>query len=169
MVLVGRVVRGGRDIREPLADLACALVIPGALMVDGARAGAGAAAKAWGWLRRKAGCVLRAMADVIDPRSAPVPCYELGSDPERVQAPDPIILPMPEPMLSAAQVTAARAPRKRVPLPAHQAEAIRRAIAEHGSIRAAARALGIPESTLRSRAKAAGIELPTRRGKPRQK
>ena len=38
-------------------------------------------------------------------------------------------------------------------------------LAEHGSIRAAARALGVGETTLRGRLKRYGIEAPSKRGR----
>jgi hypothetical protein len=48
-----------------------------------------------------------------------------------------------------------------------EADVIRRALAEHGSVRAAARQLGIAESTLRGRCRKLGIATPRAR-KPRQ-
>jgi transcriptional regulator of acetoin/glycerol metabolism len=44
-------------------------------------------------------------------------------------------------------------------------ERLAAALAERGSIRAAAQALGVAESTLRGRLKRHGIEAPSRRGR----
>jgi hypothetical protein len=75
-----------------------------------------------------------------------------------VDEPEP--LPEPEPMPSAAQVTQPAAAAE-----PDGADAIRAALAEHGSIRAAARALGMAESSLRSKAKRLGISTGKAKGK----
>src|SRR5262249_2782952 len=106
MVLVRRTGWGAKNVGEPLLDLASGLALPAAVGVDGGRAAGRGAARVWGWLRVRAACALRAVADVLDPRPVPVPCHELGADPV------PVAVPVPLPMPSAAQTTAAPA-RKR--------------------------------------------------------
>jgi hypothetical protein len=77
--------------------------------------------------------------------------------------PEPVVLPM----RAAAQAVDVPAPvAQAVPESAPATgEALAAALAEHGTVRAAARALGVAESTFRSRAKRAGVVLPGR--KPR--
>jgi transcriptional regulator with PAS, ATPase and Fis domain len=68
---------------------------------------------------------------------------------------------------SAAQVTDGSGPEVQLDAPtvdaAVEADVIRRALAEHGSVRAAARQLGIAESTLRGRCRKLGIATPRAR------
>jgi hypothetical protein len=108
-----------------------------------------------------------------DATRAPEPAAEPPVVPEPAEAsvaylpltgtadePGPEPLPKPVPMASAAQVTGpAAADDERGRIVA--------ALAEHGSVRAAAKALGMPESTLRARCKRLGI--PTGRGKAKGK
>jgi len=99
---------------------------------------------------------LRRAAVVIDPwhqaeeETAPEPACE----PVVPAAPVPVLMP------AAAQVTV-EAPART----AGERERLAAALAEHGSIRAAARALGVGESTLRGRLKWYGIEAPSGRGR----
>jgi DNA-binding NtrC family response regulator len=79
----------------------------------------------------------------------------------------PAVEAVPVPMPAAAQVTdeapAVEAPDRGAD---DERERIAAALAEHGGIRAAARALRIGESTLRGRLKRHGIEAPrSRRGR----
>jgi hypothetical protein len=83
---------------------------------------------------------------------------------------EPGPLPEPLPMPSAARETEPAAPAD--PAAADErdeADGIRAALAEHGSLRAAARALGMPESTLRTKCKRLGIGTPRGRGKGKGK
>src|SRR5262252_6782461 len=96
MVMVSRCLSGGKAIGAPLANLACGVLVPAAVVVDGARAAVAGASRVGTWLRKKAASVLRAVAQTLDPlpvakspvSPAPVPCFELGADP----APEPVIL-----------------------------------------------------------------------------
>jgi Bacterial regulatory protein, Fis family len=99
---------------------------------------------------------LRQVAAVIGPRPTAepnlLPAIETTIAPESLPQAEPV----PCLMASAAQVT--------FEAPAHaddERERLAATLAEHGSIRAAARVLGLGESTLRGRLKRHGIEAPT--------
>jgi hypothetical protein len=105
---------------------------------------------------------LRQAADRIDPRpqagpeAQAAPAVEADVDPSAVGEPVAVLMP------AAAQVTV-EAPDQGS---ADGRGRLTAALAEHGSIRAAARALAIGESTLRCRLRRHGIEAPrSRRGR----
>ena len=167
--MVRGVLAGQTDGVTGLAALAVspavALVEAGAAAVDAVRSGLRG-------LRHKLAVGLRRLADRIE---APAPVARLVvPDPrtgsvmyadEALPAPvvevvpeAPVILPVAVPMPSAAQVTR---PESWEDI----AAPLVKAVEEHGGVRAAARALGIAESTLRSRVKRAGLTLPGRKAK----
>lgn len=141
--------------------LATVPVVPAVALAECGVAAVRAVGRAAGWLRRGVAAGLRALAEVIDPAPSVLPPveYVYVELPASVEAPSfvedeaPVILPMP----SAAQATAETVERAQVETP----EA--RALAECGGVRAAARALGVAESTLRGRLKKQGVTLPKRR------
>ncbi len=91
--------------------------------------------------------------------------------PEPVPVPEPLPLPLPVPvaMPAAAQITTEEPPAAAHSTTADEADTLRAALAEHGSIRGAAKALGMADSTLRGRLKRLGIEAPTAKGKQGRK
>jgi hypothetical protein len=117
---------------------------------------------------------LRQAAGIIDPSPLatteaqatyePLPAVEATVDPPAT--PEPVSVPVPLVMLAAAQVTVegpaveARAPTE--PGTDEERERLAAVLTAHGTIRGAARALGVGESTLRSRLKRHGVEAPTR-------
>jgi hypothetical protein len=188
--LIGGVVRGDLDGVTGLAALGAA---PAALVLDVGLAVAGAVraeAAAWtarlrqgvSWLRRAAAGALRAVAKVLDPLPVQVPAVEVRDvvwpvlyrvELPVVEVPTPVeaapVLAMP----SAAQVTAEEAPVavEEAPAPAAEygpvtcREEAEEALARWDTVRAAARACGIAESTLRSRCRKWGVPLPGRKAK----
>jgi hypothetical protein len=174
--LVASVLSGERDGVEGLAVLAAAPAVAlgeGAVLTvrETVRAAGSGARRALGWLRRTAARALRAAAEVLDPAdTAPVAegrRYDLvtlrrDTAPAVPLVPDvPVVLPM----RAAAQVT------EDVEAPALPVEVFgwtwdyAALLAEHGTVRAAARATGIAESTFRSRCKRLGVAVPGRKGK----
>jgi hypothetical protein len=130
------------------------------------------------WARRQAAEALRQTAELLDA----LPVAALAEDDDQAEAPDvlpmPIVLPMPSvpavPMPAAAQVTV-EAPAVEAPARGRATDddrarpdpldggAIAWALLQHGSIRAAARALSVPESTLRVQCRKAGVRSPRAR------
>jgi transcriptional regulator with GAF, ATPase, and Fis domain len=118
---------------------------------------------------------LRLAADHIDPR--PMAVAEARTAPESLPAAEATVGPtaasepvaQAEPASVAVPVLMPAAARVTVEAPAgrdDERERLAAALAAHGSIRAAARALGIGESTLRGRLKRHGIEATkSRRGR----
>jgi hypothetical protein len=162
--LVASVLSGERDGVEGLAVLAAAPALAlgeGAVLTvrETVRAAGSGARRALGWLRRTAARALRAAAEVLDPapvaeaRTFPLATVRQEAAPAVPLVPDaPVVLAMP----AAAQVTAP---------PADGAPALQDALAQHSTVRAAARALGIAESTFRGRCRKAGVPLPGRKAK----
>ncbi len=117
---------------------------------------------------------LRHVAAVIDPRpvavpeapaaSEPLPAVEATIKPPAASEPacEPVAQARPAPVLmpSAAQLTVEGPGQSE-----GERERLAGALAEHGSIRAAARALGVGESTLRGWLKRHRIEAPSKRGR----
>lgn len=134
-------------------------VVPAAALADGVAEVGRAVAKGVRWLRQTAALVLREAAEVLDPSPvARLRVYPVAG----VAPPPPVAMPVkaPAPVLviaSAAQVTA----EAEGPAPVDLAAVL----AEHGSVRAAARAVGVAESTFRGRCRKAGVQLPGRRAK----
>ena len=123
-------------------------VIPAAALADGLAETGRAAAKGVAWLRRAAARVLRSAAEALDP----VPVAEARTYPLAlpVEAPAPEEAPVLT-MPAAAQVT--DAPTRARPRCAEL-------LAQHGSIRAAARAAGVAESTFRGWCRKEGVKAP---------
>ena len=167
--LVSGVVRGELDGVTGLAALA---VSPAVAMVEAGAAAATAVRSGLRGLRQALASGLRRLADRIE-APAPVPARLVVPDPrtgsvmyaeEAQPAPvvevvpeAPVILPVAVPMPSAAQVTVEAAPVADLDLAG--------LLETHGSVRAAARALGVAESTLRGRLRKAGVKLPGRKAK----
>jgi hypothetical protein len=150
------------------AALLAVPVIPAVALVDVGAAAVQAVAGGVSWLRRRIGLAALAVAErcgvvpVASPAvypvatvAAPVPVEA----PAKLWSPEvveecgddaPLVLVMP----SAAQETTAPA-----------GDDLAAALAQHGSVRATAKALGIAESTLRGRLRKAGVKLPGRKAK----
>ena len=160
---------------DGVTGLAALAVSPAVAMVEAGAAAVAAMRSGLRGLRHALASGLRRLADRIE-APAPVAARLVVPDPrtgsvmyaeEAPPAPvvevvpeAPVILPVPAPvpMPSAAQVT-------RPETWEDIAAPLVKAVEEHGSVRAAARALGIAESTLRSRVKRAGLTLPGRKAK----
>jgi hypothetical protein len=141
--------------------LATVPAVPAVALAEAAAAGVRAVGRAVSWVRRKLAAGLRAAAERLDPvpvvSRLEVRLARLA--PAAVRAGAPVILPMP----SAAQVTTEDAPAV---LPLRPAgDDLAAALEKHGSVRAAARALGVAESTLRGRCRKAGVKLPGRKNR----
>jgi hypothetical protein len=122
---------------------------------------------------------LRRSADAIDPPPASAPtalavALAAPETPASVEAPEPppaapepaseaLAQSKPVPMPAAAQVTV-EAPSPSCP--DGERRRLAAALAEHGSVRGAARALGVGESTLRGRLKRNGVEAPVKAKRP---
>jgi hypothetical protein len=133
------------------------------VLVDGMAAGVQAVRQGVSWLRRAAARVLRSAAAALDPLpvGVPVPVVEAEEEwpderwtiapeaPAEAVPEAPAVLVMP----AAAQVTEAPAP----------ANALAAVLERCGSVRAAARELGVAESTLRGRMRNAGVKAPGRK------
>jgi hypothetical protein len=163
-LLAGLSRTSGNDLSAYLALAVAAGALPGAALIFGSlgalallrrllSAGAEQLSRLLHCGRVLLAARLRQAADLIDPR----PVDESASAPTVPPAVEAVPVPMP----AAARVTV-EAPDRRE----DARERLAAALAEHGSIRAAARALGIGESTLRGRSKRYGTEAPrSRRGR----
>jgi hypothetical protein len=161
--------------RGDLAVLGLPLV-PAAAVADVGMAVAGAVrAEAASWaarlrqgvalVRQQAAALLRSAAEVLDPlpvaqEAAPVVVVRDVVRPVlcRVELPvvEAPVEAVPVPMPSAAQVTV------EAPTPDAGAD-LAAALEKHGTVRAAARALGIAESTFRGRCRKLGVKTPGRK------
>jgi hypothetical protein len=148
--------------------LAILPAVPAVALCEGvglaAAAGVGAVRAGVSWLRGRLADGLRAAADVLKPLPvATAASYPVAQVAAPVEAPAPVEEPVILAMPSAAQCTVEEAPAV---LPLRPAgEDLAALLEKHGSVRAAARALGVAESTLRGRCKKAGVQLPGRKGK----
>ncbi|HKI33600.1 MAG TPA: hypothetical protein VKA46_17225 [Gemmataceae bacterium] len=143
-------------------------LVPAAALVDGVTAATDVARRGVSWLRRRIGLAALAVAQrcgVVPVATAAV--YPVASLPPVADVVIPFQGGEPyEPAVAAQAVEAPSAPATVEPIPAPAvADGLRAALETHGTVRAAARALGVAESTLRGRCRKAGVKLPGRRNR----
>jgi len=143
-------------------------LVPAAALADVATAAADGVRRGLSWLRRRIGLAALAVAQ----RCGVVPVATAAVSPVASLPPvADVVIPFQggepyEPAVAAQAVEAPSAPATVEPIPAPAvADGLRAALETHGTVRAAARALGVAESTLRGRCRKAGVKLPGRRNR----
>jgi hypothetical protein len=182
------VAAGVRQTAGGLATLPVAVAVEGAAAVAAAgkatavamcqaeAALASAAARGLSWCRRATARVLRSAAEVLDPspvaeaRRPVVVADPLCGSVRLVDVATPIppgraLVPVAAVPAAAQAVAVASPKRPAEPVATDGADELRALIEQHGSVRAAARAVGVPESTLRGRLRKAGIVCPRARAR----
>jgi hypothetical protein len=187
---VATVAAGVRQTAGGLATLPVAAAIEGAAAVAVAgkaaagavcraeKAVASAASRSVRFLRRFGAALLRDLADVLDvpaPVATVRPAVLVVADPLTGSVREVnVAVPIPAtralvPVVAApvaAQAAAVASPKRRAePAAASGEDELRALIERHGSVRAAARAVGVPESTLRGKLRRAGIVCPRARAR----
>jgi hypothetical protein len=156
--LVASVVGSVSDPSGWAGPVACLTVpvIPAVAVAELGAAAVQAVGRGVSWLRGRLAAGLRRVAAVLDA----VPVAELAEYPVAQLAPVPVVEDVP--VEAAPVLTMASAAQETRPAAGDDLAAV---LAEQGSVRAAARHLGVAESTLRGRLKKQGIPLPGRKAR----